>query len=66
MTKSVSLQLGAVALAGALFAGCSGGPMTTREKAPALARSAEPLLAASSAPLSATPVPARPSAERSG
>src|SRR5882757_10167884 len=32
MTKSISLQLARVALVGALFAGCSGGPMTTREK----------------------------------
>mgnify|MGYP003693546481 CR=1 FL=1 len=32
MTRSISLQLATVALVGALFAGCSGGPMTTREK----------------------------------
>jgi phage tail tape-measure protein len=32
MTKSVSVQLVALALAGAVFTGCSGGSLTTREK----------------------------------
>src|SRR5689334_24864542 len=32
MTKNISLQLVAIALATAVLAGCSGGPMTTREK----------------------------------
>jgi phage tail tape-measure protein len=32
MTKSISLQLVALALAGAVFTGCSGGSLTTREK----------------------------------
>lgn len=65
MTKSISLQLATVALVGALFAGCSGGPMTTREKGAGLAHSAAPLLAASSAPQSGTPALAQLSAEPS-
>jgi phage tail tape-measure protein len=32
MSKALSVQLSALALAGIVFAGCSGGPMTTREK----------------------------------
>src|SRR5438094_5617454 len=32
MTKSISLALVAIALAGAVFTGCSGGNLTTREK----------------------------------
>ncbi len=32
MTKNISLQLVAIALAGAVFTGCSGGSLTTREK----------------------------------
>jgi hypothetical protein len=32
MSNGISIQMGALALAAMVFAGCSGGPMTTREK----------------------------------